>query len=118
MSDSPEYQRFLAAMAPPVARETIMAKTHYHVGSNTPGYLPEGDVYTIETEAGAIAALTDDVKRFRDDQYDMPRSQRRTSRDKPKDGRVYFTRPGDSYDLGLVFWWAQCTEDDCEQSDD
>lgn len=95
-----------------------MGKLHYHVGSNTPGYLPEGDVYTVSTKRDAISALADHVKRYRESEYDLPRSQRRTGKGSAASGDVYFDRPGDAYDLGLHFWWTACTEDDCESSDD
>lgn len=67
MSDSPEYQRFLAAMAPPVKTETIMAKTHYHVGYNMPGYMPEMDPYVVSSKRAAISAVKDEASHLNDD---------------------------------------------------
>jgi hypothetical protein len=40
-----------------------MARLHYHVGVNTVGYLPEGDVYTFSTKGAALA----EAKRIRDE---------------------------------------------------
>ena len=92
--------------------------THYHVGSNTPGYLPEADVYTVSTKRDAMNALAYDVKRYIESEWDLPRGQRRTGKGSVKSGDVYFDRPGDAHDLGLHFWWTQCAETDCELSDD
>lgn len=86
---------------------------HYHVGANTPGYLSDNETYTISTKRDAIAALADDVRRYRDQEYDLPRRNRRTGHGSAKSGYVHFERPGDVYDLGLSFWWARCSEPDC-----
>lgn len=108
---SAEYQRFQAAMG------VKPVKTHYHVGSNTPGYLPEGDVYTVTSKREAISAVAEEARRYRDEEYDLPRSQRRVGRGSARDGGVYFERPGDPYDLGIHFWWAVCDVPDCPEDD-
>ena len=84
---------------------------HYHYGSNTPGYLSEGDIGTAFSKSAAILATTIEVRRYRESQYeDFDRRDRRTGHGSAKDGYVIFTRPGDPYDLGLVFWWERCAE--------
>ncbi len=87
---------------------------HYHVGSNVPGYLPEGDVYMVASKREARAAVASDVRRYRDEEADLPRAQRRTGHGSARDGYVKFERPGDAYDLGLIFWWQRC-QDDCSE---
>jgi hypothetical protein len=87
---------------------------HYHVGSNTPGYLPEGDVYQVSTKREAMAALADEARSYRAEQWDLPRYDRRTASGSAKDGYIHFSRPGDAYDLGLSFWWNEC-QDDCTE---
>ena len=92
--------------------------THYHVGSNVPGYLPEGDTYTVSSKKAAAAAVADEVRRYRESEWDLPRNERRTGHGNSNDGYVHFKRPGDVYDLGISFWWQQCQETDCESDDD
>jgi hypothetical protein len=86
---------------------------HYHVGSNTPGYSPEGDVTTYSSKRYAALALAAEVRRYREDEWELPRSLRRTGHGSAADGYVKFERPNDSYDLGLVFWWSRCDASDC-----
>lgn len=91
--------------------------THYHVGSNVPGYLPEGDIYTVSSKKEAAAAVAIDVREYRDSQWDLPRQDRRVGHGSARDGYVHFERPGDSYDLGISFWWKACQDDCSEESD-
>ncbi len=87
--------------------------THYHIGSNIPGYLPDSDVYAVNTKRDATAAVADEVRRYRESEWDLPRSQRRTGHGSARNGYVKFKRTGDPYDLGIVFWWSAC-QDDCD----
>lgn len=91
-----------------------MTARHYHVGANTPGYLPEGDVYTVSTKKEAQKALAQSVREYREQQYDLPLRQRRTARGQALEGYVHMQNANDPFDLGIAFWWNECT-DDCEQ---
>jgi hypothetical protein len=88
---------------------------HYHIGSNTPGYLPEGDVYIVSTKRDAIAAVADEARQYRAQEWDLPRDERRTASGSAKEGYIHFSRPNDAYDLGLSFWWNACQDDDCQE---
>jgi hypothetical protein len=92
-----------------------MARQHYHVGLDTPGYSPDLDnVYMASSKRTAIAMLAAEVRRYREDEWELPRNERRTGHGSARDGYVHFSRPGDAYDLGLSFWWQPCTDTDCE----
>jgi len=92
-----------------------VARTHYHVGSNMTTYSPEPDnVYTVTSKRDAQRALAEEARRYRESEYDLPRSERRTGHGSARDGYVHFIRPGDAYDLGLSFWWTACIETECE----
>jgi hypothetical protein len=95
-----------------------MPRKHYHVGHNVPGYSPD-DVYTVETKADAQRAVAEDVRRYRESEWDLPRSQRRTTHGSARQGYVKFERPGDAYDLGYAYWWSgPCFDDDCADPDE
>jgi hypothetical protein len=91
---------------------------HYHVGSNIPGYVSEGDLDTYSTKRDASRAVAEKARNYRDEEYDLPRSQRRVAHGTSKQGYVKFERPNDPYDLGLLFWWARCQEIDCLPEED
>ena len=89
-------------------------RPHYHVQVNTPGYTPLGEGYVTTSKKWASAVLAAEARRYRDDERDLPRSQRRTGSGSAKDGYIYFSRPNDSYDLGVAMSWNACYEQDCK----
>jgi hypothetical protein len=91
--------------------------THYHVGHNMPGYSSD-DVYTVATKRDAQRAVADDVKRYRESEWDLPRRERRTASGSARDGYVKFERNGDPYDLGYIYWWSKCQCDEGEHEKD
>lgn len=40
---------------------------HYHIGSNTPGYLPESDIYCVDNMAMAGDALNGEIAKLAED---------------------------------------------------
>lgn len=93
-----------------------MANVHYHVGHNIPGYSSD-DTYRVETKADARKAVAEEVRRYRESEWDLPRSQRRTASGTARDGYVKFDRANDPYDQGYAYWWNACQED-CEEEND
>ena len=43
---------------------------HLHVGHNTPGYLPEGDIACFDDLDSAAGYLADELRRIEDDYYE------------------------------------------------
>jgi hypothetical protein len=92
-----------------------MAQKHYHVGHNMPGYSAD-EVYAVTTKKEAISAVADEARRYRESELDIPRRDRRTGSGSAASGRIYFSRPGDSFDLGYIYWWSgPCWDTDCVQ---
>ena len=86
-----------------------MSRTHYHVGQNTPGYLPESDVETFTNRKDAERAAAE-LKRY----YTMDSEQAYTVEGSARAGRIDITRKDDSWDLGTVIWIDACHRDDCD----
>jgi hypothetical protein len=88
---------------------------HFHVSSSVPGYLAECDDETVSSKREASRLVAERARQYREQEYDLPRSQRRTGSGSGKDGYILFGRPNDVYDLGLAFWWSRCEDDEgCE----
>ncbi len=81
---------------------------HYHVGMNTPGYLPESDVYQYSNRRDAMQAAADEVRRLREDGFIVYGSARSGD---------YWTKGRSEHDLGLHVWISPC-QDDCAEDDD
>lgn len=37
---------------------------HYHIVQNTPGYIPENDIYCVSGRRAAIAAVSEEIERY------------------------------------------------------
>lgn len=94
----------------------IMA--HYHIAINVPGYLPEGEPYTVSSLRAARAPPADEARRYREGEWDLPRKDRRTASGSARDGYIHFERPNDSYDLGVAISWTKCWADSCRDEQD
>lgn len=90
---------------------------HYHVGQNIPGYMAD-DVYVVRTKKDAIQAVRETAKRYRESEWDLPRSERRASSGNAEHGAIYFWRIGDTYDLGWRIWWDACPLPDCNTEEE
>lgn len=87
-----------------------MARKHYHQGQNTPGYLPESDVYAFTSRRAAVAAAIEAVRELRDDGYIVYGSN--------GDYIAHHSPTGSDarkYDLGIHVWVEPCTGTDCEK---
>ena len=89
---------------------------HYHVGNNIPGYLPD-NTYRVETKRDAQKALAEEVRRYRDEQWQQPSIYRRTGEGSAYRGDVFFKNRHAWHDLGIHFWWSVC-QDDCPEEND
>jgi len=95
--------------------------THYHVGYNVPGYIPEMDVYVVTSKRDAISAVADEARRLNDD----------TCMNDAHNGRhgPYIKRGGNG-DIWLEargcagsgadyhVWYQPCADADCDTNDD
>ncbi len=81
---------------------------HYHVGMNTPGYLPEGDVNRYSNRRSAEQGAKWHVNNLREDGLIVYGSARSGD---------YWTKARDTYDLGYHVWIMPC-QDDCPDDDD
>ena len=83
-----------------------MARKHYHVVENTPGYLPDSDepspVFTRRDEAGRYAYEL--AQELRDSGYVVCGNQRDGYRGEDR---------SKMYDLGRVIEIIPCTEEEC-----
>lgn len=109
----------------------------YHVGSNVPGYLPDGEPYHVEAWEDALAMLRSDILSATDDLPWDDDTEDPTERAIGEEyaealatintlqvaapgiegGDISFTLPASSsiWDLGRAYWIMVCTEDDCTE---
>lgn len=81
--------------------------THYHVGHNMPGYLPESDVYYAPTKTFAVAILKEEKRHVLDSDYE---GELTFEGDAVKDMGYNMYRNGE---LREVFWISQCSDESC-----
>ncbi len=103
---------------------------HYHVGHNTPGYLPESDVSYTEDAAQAKAILISDLDYAGDFYFDIGETpDERGIADEYSAAMedlnlasvengwdVYLPTSTSEHDLGCHYWITACLED-CEDED-
>ena len=94
---------------------------HYHVGQNIRGCQPDSEPYVVETLDDAQEALADDLKRFLDDEWDVPSEHRRsvamTINDDPDgiDGKTIILVSAWPYDQGVALFYSRCQDPSCER---
>ena len=120
IDNSPEMQRFAAAMAP----------ARWHVGSNIVGYMPEGDVYCIEgseqyardaAREEALRALDCDGACCRDHENCDAEDCSKHTTEPDNSGNYYLDSDDCGYlgPLALHVWYAPCdTPAECAAEDD
>lgn len=84
---------------------------HFHIVENTPGYLPEAEGLTVDTEAEAVAVIAEQVSAYVEDVEDVGASATVSGA-----GTTYVLvgRTDRMHDLGRVFEALACTEEDYE----
>lgn len=90
--------------------------THYHVGFNMPGYLPEAEPFTTFDFENARESMIADIERHIDEtEGDDGVDQRLAAIDDLREAKT-----GDwSYNVGdLAYWIAQCESDDQEEEEE
>lgn len=90
--------------------------SHFHVGMNVPGYMPESDIDIAETKSDAIALLVERKRSILEDHYTLgdDSDSIRVAGDARRDLGYFVTYPDRRYHLGLVIWATECHETDCE----
>lgn len=101
---------------------------HYHYGHNVAGYLPESDVFAVETAEEARAGLADDLKFERDgldyapadedsqalyDSLGEALDELNTAADVSQ-GFSTYTSDGGEHRIPTAWWIQPCYETDCE----
>jgi hypothetical protein len=99
-----------------------MARTHYHAGWNTAGYLPEADVYSFSSRRAAVSyvyqAAREHLEGNRDIERDMPRGDRRRWTLTGRDGDYWLDNDSPTH-LPTHYWVSdRCTCDDDADDDD
>lgn len=95
-----------------------MARKHYHVGANTPGYLPESDPVIFSNRRDAERAAAGLKNDYLEDNYIFPGEVHYTATGSARSGEIYITNTRNEHDLGTVIWIYECTEDTCNESED
>lgn len=90
--------------------------THYHIGQNTPGYMPEGDAYTTRTKTAAREVLKEDKEHALSSYREMAdeSGDKVTIVGNAREMWYHITSTAYMYDLGLSLWVNECDEDECE----
>ena len=99
--------------------------THWHVGQNIPGYLPESDVDYCATKAEAIRDLKERKNQWVEAGWqlsDLPdlngQNQYAIEGNAQTDLGYWITdRLGGWHHLGYVIWAIECNDEDCEDED-
>lgn len=92
-----------------------MSRIHYHVGVNTPGYLPEGEPYRVDTLVSARAAVAYEKRRIIDEDWTDEGSAWSAS-GSSRTGSVYLDRK-DGSGLGLHIWYQPCSDAECTEEE-
>lgn len=90
--------------------------THYHVGRNMPGYLPESDVYTTTSKCDAARMVAADARETWEQiasSSDRPYRQGRAS-----EGYVIVGNRDSISGREIAHWYESCRELDCEDGTD
>ena len=100
-------------------RERMRERSHYHVGANIPGYLPEGEIYLCRTKEEAIALLKEEKERTLDSDAIFALEEggrgRRFEGNAREDLSYYYVDRNDPHDLGIYFWAMECLEEECQR---
>ena len=105
--------------------------SHFHVGHNTPGYLPESDVTMIDTASDAKACLISDLDYAGDCFMSSDDEETRALGDEYSaamedcnlanvaDGYdVYLPSSTSEHDLGCHYWISACADPSCGDEDE
>ena len=91
--------------------------SHWHCGTNIPGYMPEGDIDTYRTQTEAITWLHDTKESILDDDWDDRHPNRRTMIGNARhDLGYWYVNNHDPHDLGLHIWADMCNCEEGEQT--
>src|SRR5688500_15966157 len=111
--------------------------THYHAGTNMPGYQPGGDVSRFDNSDSAWAAVSDELQRHWDDEYHAADARNEgdaedlsqaklaiDARYLPAHGGINYVGPSGHVtvpgptdtSLGRVYFVQECT-DDCPEDE-
>ena len=86
-------------------------KTHWHVGHNMPGYLPESDVHTVRTKTEAVATLIGDKEFVLNGDYEGVLRFHGNART----DLGYWMEDTSQHHLGINYWADECT---CEEGEE
>lgn len=95
-----------------------MTTTHYHVGHNMPGYLPESDVYICESFDQAKQVTIDDIDSYGDHLFDCERLDEADQASGAMEDLNLESGPDWGAYVGDLYYWIEGCSSDCDMEEE